>query len=812
VIRKVVKTVPSEWKANIRGLPIDESLIVYESFAGNGVLCNPEALFRAILADPEQAHRRHVWVLKEPKGHGNLLAEFATHPRVRFVRRGSLAYHKALATAGLLINNATFPPSFKKRVGQVYVNTWHGTPMKRMGYDEAEGAQVSSNVLRNFMMADYLLSASPYMSETMYERAYRLENVAPGLLIEEGHPRTDVQFLTQSRASAIERLQELGADVTERDVVVLYAPTWRGESFHEARDDAAGLADVVLALQSRLPATHRVLLKVHQQVVGFARREPRLAGRFVSNDIPANVVLAATDVLVTDYSSIFFDFLSTGRPIVFFTPDLREYASYRGWYIPLEELPGPVVDTVPDLAKVVSAAGTGSSDDPDVSHGSQREAARGRFAPWDDGQATERVLDIVLRGRRDQRRVRPTRSDGRLTLLIYLGGMKSNGITTAALNLLRNLDHDRFDVSVVYNSSMDPERCANFRLIDDRVRQFVRPSGGLNTGKRHFFRKRKLLRGDLFSLGARDREVLAAILLDDWTGMVGTARFDHIIDFSGYSPLWSFMLSLAPAGARSIWLHNDLASDQRREVEGRTPHGRNLAGVFTSYHRFDHLVSVSPALRDINAQKLGRWADSQKFVFARNTIDAGRILEHAEEEPPQGVLEEMDGFRFVTVGRLSPEKNHARLVRAFADVHRDHPNSRLLIVGDGPLMPELQALIHHINLNGAVRLTGLLQNPWSIMSRCQAFVLSSDYEGQPMVILEARVLGLPVITTAFGSVSSALTPEQGLIVERGAIALSQGMRRAIEGSIPVSSFSPSRYNQEVVREFALAIAAHAREK
>ena len=805
VVRKLVQTLPSEWKAQVRRLPIDESVIVYEAFAGSGMLCNPEALFRAILADPEQSHRSHVWVLSEPKDHPELLAEFQGDPRVRFVRRGSVAYDKVLATAGLLINNATFPPSFNKRPGQVYVNTWHGTPLKRMGYDETQGAQGASNVLRNFMMADYLLSTSPYMSEVMYEGAYRLRNVAPGLLVEEGYPRTDVQFVPGVRQRVLSRLKSSGVQVSDADVVVLYAPTWKGTSFHEARNDAAELAEVMTDLESRLPAGHRVLIKVHQQVARLAASEPRLAGRLVSNEFPTNEILAATDVLVTDYSSIFYDFLSTGRPILFFTPDLHEYAAYRGWYLSLDELPGPVAHSVADLGKLIGAVGTGSTDDAATTHRARREAARRRFAPWDDGGATERVLDVVLHGREQNRRVRLTRRDGRPTLLIYLGGMKSNGITTAGLNLLRNLDHGRLDVSVIHNSSKDPERLSNFALIDERVRQFVR-AGGFNPGKRNFLRKRKLLGGQAPQLAGRDRAALAELLLDDWRRTVGAAKFDHVVDFSGYSPLWSFMLSVVPAESRSIWLHNDLAADQRREVEGRNPHHRNLAGVFTSYRRFDHLVSVSPALRDINAEKLGQWAAQEQFTFARNTIDATRILDRAAAEPDQGIFQSTDGFRFVTVGRLSPEKNHDRLVRAFAVVHGENPDARLVMVGDGPLRPELELLVERLGLGGAVVLAGHRPNPWAIMSRCHAFVLSSDYEGQPMVILEARTLGLPVVTTAFGSVESALAPGDGLVVNRTVDALIQGLRSAIQGNVPAPRFDPDVYNHEAVAEFITAIA------
>ena len=804
VVRKVAKTLPSEWKAWIRRLPVDEDLVVYEAFGGSGMLCNPEAIFRAILVDPEQAHRRHVWVLQDPSKHPELVAEFRNERRVSFVRRGSAAYHKALATAGLLVNNATFPTAFNKRPGQVYLNTWHGTPLKRMGYDETQGAQGASNVLRNFMMADYLLSSSPYMSEVMYEGAYRLENVAPGLLVEEGQPRTDVQFRPGTRHRVLDRLRGLGVQVSRTDRVVLYAPTWKGTSFHEARNDAAQLAQIANDLESRLPSGHRVLLKVHQQVAELAVKEPGLAGRLVSNDVPTNEVLAAADILVTDYSSVFFDFLTTGRPILFFMPDLEEYGSYRGWYLDLEDLPGPVSRSIADLAKFVEAVGTGSSDDADVTHVQKRYAARARFAPHDDGGATQRVLDIVLRGQRQDRRVRPTRRDGRPTVLIYLGGMKSNGITTAGLNLLRNLDHGRLDVSVIHNKSADPERLSNFGLIDGRVRQFVR-SGGFNTGKANFLRKRKLLSGHAPQLGPRDRAALQALLLDDWRRSVGAARFDHVVDFSGYSPLWSFMLSVVPAGSRSIWLHNDLAADQQREVEGRNPHHRNLAGVFTSYHRFDHLVSVSPALRDINAEKLAAWAPPEKFASARNTIDSERILRLAREEPPAAVVLDADAFYFVTVGRLSPEKNHKRLVDAFSRVHRKYPHARLVIVGDGPLREEISLMVEHLGLQSVVTLTGLQPNPWAIMSRCQAFVLSSDYEGQPMVILEARTIGLPVVSTAFGSVRSALAGNEGLVVARSVEDLARGMISALRGRVPGQRLNVEAYNKRAVEEFANAI-------
>jgi CDP-glycerol glycerophosphotransferase (TagB/SpsB family)/glycosyltransferase involved in cell wall biosynthesis len=814
LVRKIGRAGPHELRVAFRSRPVDPDLVVYESFAGNGMLCNPEAIFRALLGDPEQQHLRHVWVLDDLSAHASTVDEFSGDGRVRFVRRGSLGYHHALATAGLLVNNATFPPDWGKRPGQTYLNTWHGTPLKAMGYDEAQGGWGARNVLRNFMMADYLLSTGPFMSEQMYEHAYRLTNVAPGEIVEVGYPRTDLQFGGEDRLERTRsRLRSAGVTLAADDTLVLLAPTWKGESFHTPRNDAADLAALVDDLQGRLPAGHRVLLKVHQQVYRHAVAEPRLAGRLVPNSVPTNAVLGLADVLVTDYSSIFFDFLATGRPILFHTPDRDEYDGYRGSYLALDELPGPQSGTAAELADLIGAVGSGTSIDPVVTHGERYDAARARFASQDDGGATQRVLDVVVRGRREGHAVRHTRRDGRRTLMLYLGGMMSNGITSAALNLLRTIDHSAWDVSVVMGAINNDDRRANADSIDPRVRQFVR-TGSATMSKSLWRTRRRLMRGHLDEIPPAALARVDAALEQDWRRVVGTARFDHVVDFSGYSPAWTFLLGHAPAGTRSVWQHNDLLADQMREVGGRRPHENNLRAVFTSYARFDHLVSVSEALRDVNAHALAAWAPPEKFVAARNTIDVQRIVSGASEDAPEEVFgalrpatDATAPFVFVAVGRLSPEKNHQRLLEAFSIAHRTHPEIRLVVVGDGPLRADLTARSSRLGLDGLVLFAGQLRNPWAIMAAAQCFVLSSDYEGQPMVILEARTLGLPVVSTSFDSVGSAVGDGEGLVVERSAPALGAGMVAAAEGRVPRPGFDPVAYNEVVLQEFERAVGA-----
>ncbi len=805
VAAKVRSAVPLQLRDLAARLPVRDGVVLFEAYGGRGVLCHPEAIFRALLDAPDLAHLRHVWVLTAEAAATDVGRELAAHPRVTVVRPGTAAYIRQLATARWLVNNATFPPGFGKRPGQVYLNTWHGTPLKSMGYDQPDGITAARNVVRNLLMADFVLTSGEYMTQHMYEGGYRLGNIFRGEVIDEGGPRTDRQILEAGgRERVLARLRRAGLVVADGDRIVLYAPTWQGESFSTARDDAEVLGERVRELTRLLPAGHRVLLRVHQQVYAAAAGHAALAGILAPSALPANEVLGVTDVLVSDYSSIFFDYLGTGRPIVFFTPDEEAYTSERGVYLDLSALPGPTTHTIPELAETVAAVGTGTERDPVRTHGPVREGARGRFAAKDDGHAAERVIDIVFRGRRDGYAVGPLAGDGRTTMLVHVGGMKPNGITTSALGVLRHLDHDRFDVTAVFDSVPEPDRLANVALLPPQVRPLPR-IGAFALGSLLWY-----VRRELFTRGGRmrerDRAAMAARFETEWRRCYGDARFDLAVDFSGYSPTWSYLLARAPDAFRAIWLHNDLLADQQRTVAGERAHEDNLGSVFGSYRHYDRLVSVSAALRDINARSLAAYAPAERFVAARNTVDGARVLTGAAAPLDPEVLERRaDLTTFVTVGRVSPEKNHERLVRAFADTHAERPDTRLVIIGDGPLREHVGAVAAELGVADAVVLTGQQANPFAILAACDVFVLSSDYEGQPMVILEALVLGLPVVATAFGSVRSALPEGVGLVVERTVPALADGMRAALRGEVAAATLDVEAYNAEVMAELYDAI-------
>jgi CDP-glycerol glycerophosphotransferase len=762
---------------------------MYESFAGNGMLCNPEAIFRALLADPEFAYLTHIWVLASKRENSAVVHEFARSHSVRFVRPGSFAYYRALATSGFLVNNATFPGEFGKRAGQRYLNTWHGTPLKAMGYDIGDPATRVGNVIRNLLSADFLLSASPFMTAHLYEKAHLLGQIYRGRVIEEGYPRIDRQFMDASAtAAARAAIEAAGIRLGDRQII-LYAPTWKGSSFSRPEDDIRELVSRVEHLEALIDTTrYVVLLKTHQVVHRYASDIPGLAWRLVANEIPSNVILGITDVLVTDYSSIFFDFLATGRPIFFLTPDLADYAGYRGLYIDPAEWPGPVVDTVSKLAGAINEFDrVGVASEVAVNY----RAMQARFVAREDGTATQRIVDIVFRGNTDGYAVAPIAHDPRRTMLIHAGGMRPNGVTSELIALLDRIDHSRFDVSVIFPPMRARSVRDQQRLLNPHVRQFARV-GGMNGSKLSLalLRSRRSP-GAGSRTGTLTRSVRETRLWrDEWDRCFGSTTFDFTLDFAGTSSFWATLMLQSPGSERSIWLRDDRGGT----VEER-------ARIRSLSDAYDHVVLDSPATDSAPLSLIGG---------GRILADAALPIQSGDGDSPiPGWLAEIgsaaDPRIFASLGRLTIENNPSRLLRAFSLVHSEAANARLLMIGDGPLTAALAAEVMSLGLTGAVWLAGYRANPFALLRRSHCFV----YTGQarnPRVVREARVLGLPIVTVAGGFDGAAAS---GGVVEVSPDdrAIAEGMLGFLGGTLGASSIDWAARDDASLAAFYGAVGA-----
>ncbi|MFF5253609.1 bifunctional glycosyltransferase family 2 protein/CDP-glycerol:glycerophosphate glycerophosphotransferase [Streptomyces leeuwenhoekii] len=357
--------------------PLDPELVVYCAYWGRGYACNPAAVHAK--ARELAPHLRAVFLV-EP-GQEHTVPEGVDHAVI-----GSRRYWRVLARAKYLVNNANFAEGVVKRPGSVHLQTQHGTPLKTMGVDQSTYPVVAAasgsftKLLGRVDRWDYNLSANRHSTQ-VWERAF------PGSYehLEYGYPRNDVYYTATADDVARVR-RELG--VPEGRTAVLYAPTHRD---HRTGFDTGGLD-----LEAFCEAAGEdvvVLLRAHYF---YDRGGRRGSGRVI--DVTAHRssedVCLAADALITDYSSIMFDYANLDRPIVVYADDWDVYRETRGVYFDLTAAPpGPVARTPEELARVFrdgSYAGPVSA--------ALRAAFRERFCEFDDGRAAERVVRRVLLG------------------------------------------------------------------------------------------------------------------------------------------------------------------------------------------------------------------------------------------------------------------------------------------------------------------------------------------------------------------------------------------------------------------------------
>jgi len=358
-----------------RRLPLDEHLAVYAAYWHRGYGCNPAAIYeKARELAPEV---RGVWVVETRE-------QAATLPAgVPYVIVNTPAYLRAMATAKYFVNNVNFPHTMAKRPGTVHLQTQHGTPLKAMGMDLRDHPVAADGMdfdrLREAVSRwDYLVSPNPHTSEH-FSRAF------PGHyeLLETGYPRND-RLATATPAEVAAMRERFG--LAEGQRAVLYAPTHR-----EGQGGYVPLLDVG-ELAERLGPGHTLLVRTHYFHTGGAGEltagEQAAAVLDVSGHPTVEDLYLAADVLVTDYSSMMFDYAVLDRPVVIFASDWAEYRRVRGVYFDLlAEPPGAVATDAVQLAEALLAG------DPAPE---ARAAFRRRFCPWDDGGAAERVVRRVF--------------------------------------------------------------------------------------------------------------------------------------------------------------------------------------------------------------------------------------------------------------------------------------------------------------------------------------------------------------------------------------------------------------------------------
>jgi len=358
-----------------RGI-VDDNSFFFESY--NGARVDDSPLFIS-----HEIQRRHpsaklYWSIGDP----SIEVPDGMIGLVRY----STEWYDRLARSRYLVNNNNFPFFFTKSINQIYVQTWHGTPLKKIGNDVPSGNL--SMGYRQLMKKeagqwDYLLAQNKFSSQKL-PKAFGYT----GKVVTEGYPRND-SLAKVSNSEVAQIKKSLGIKRDEK--TILYAPTWR-DTAKAARGggyEFTSYLDTEL-LRAKLPG-YKILLRGHPNTL---KSQFVKGGNVVDvrNHPRINDLFKVADVLITDYSSVMFDFAVTRKPILFLTPDIEEYnSSIRGFYLELQDIaPGPIVKNSQEIVSHLKAMPTRG-----VQSDNYKKFVK-RFCSLDDGNASKRVVDAIL--------------------------------------------------------------------------------------------------------------------------------------------------------------------------------------------------------------------------------------------------------------------------------------------------------------------------------------------------------------------------------------------------------------------------------
>ncbi|RYL90298.1 bifunctional glycosyltransferase family 2 protein/CDP-glycerol:glycerophosphate glycerophosphotransferase [Sporolactobacillus sp. THM19-2] len=368
-------------------LPAKNNLILFESFFGKQYSDNPRAIYEYMKKNyPEY---RLIWNVK--KGYEETFKKHNVPYVIKYSFKGIWSW----ARARYWITNSRWPLWLPKPKHTIYIQTWHGTPLKTLGADiqhiTMPGmtlAKYHSQFTSEARKWDYCIAPNEYSSK-IFKRAFEVQ----GQMINSGYPRNDLLYQKNDQYMINQIKKKLHIPLEKK--VILYAPTWRDNEYKMIDHYTFDLKLDLDLMRKSFGENAVILMRLHYLISenldlsGYENFAFDMSGY---EDI--RELYLVSDILITDYSSVFFDYANLKRPIVFYAYDLDDYANtIRGFYFNFrKEAPGPIVEDMKHLIPAVRDALTYNGDNP-------YPEFYNKFCSWEDGHASERVVKTFLQGK-----------------------------------------------------------------------------------------------------------------------------------------------------------------------------------------------------------------------------------------------------------------------------------------------------------------------------------------------------------------------------------------------------------------------------
>ena len=401
VFRKIARKsmyILKRTKYLINGLnkKVDDKIIAFSCFGGSSYTCSPKAIYEYMLSDEKYKDYTFVWFFKDTEKY-----EFLNKNRnTKVVSKKSKDYEKYLHISKYWFFNFKIADYIIPKKDQVFTQCWHGTPLKRLGYDLTHfdnqlntAKEMKKRYKQETAKFSYFISPSKYASD-VFVSAWNLKEFGKeDIIIEKGYPRNDALFkYTEKDISDIKK-RILGESANNKKII-LYAPTYRANQ-HESGIGYVYKEEVDFEkMRRKLGDEFIILFRPHYYIANVFNFEKYKGFVYDASKIDdINELYIISDILITDYSSVFFDYANLKRPMIFYMYDLEYYRDIsNGFYFDVEgNLPGKIVRTDDDLiTEIIRVSKEFKFDE-------KYQEFNDKFNYLDDGNASKRVVETVIK-------------------------------------------------------------------------------------------------------------------------------------------------------------------------------------------------------------------------------------------------------------------------------------------------------------------------------------------------------------------------------------------------------------------------------
>lgn len=720
----------------------------------------------------------------------------------------------AMEKAKYIITDGELNSRYIKRDSQIIINTLDGSPLRKEGVDFKKKEHEIGPMQHALINSDYIIFPNEYAKDKILN-SYMIEKIFPGKILIEDSPR-NIAFLNADSdlksKLKLENHQIFAYMPSARDIIIEDKPTIdkskiKNFTKKEKRKHKKAKKEYKKALKAKKEELNERLLEnlslidknLKENQILFFKPYPDDSSKINTakfkhikafpKDYDAYDILNISDCLISDYSSVIFDYLNTGKKIILFNYDEEEYIETRGTYVSLNELPFIKVQNIDELMEELNS--DKNYDDGEI---------KNNLCKYNNAESAKKLCKHIFN--KEDVCMEESIENDRENVLIFAGGLLNNGITSSLLNLLSNIDRLEKNYFISFrpwDNHIQKNHAEIFKAIPDDIEFFPFPSELI-------FSKNEMEEYEKFISGKEcDKAIIKRMFQRESKKYLGDSLFQNIIDFNGYGIEESLLFNYSNL-KNTIFVHSNMI----QEMETRKK--QNCYALKEVYSNQNTVAIVSPDLMEPTS-KISQRKDNIRVVH--NLNDYEKIISNSKKDMemdkntlyvtnnPRGIggVLESEGKKFITIGRYSPEKGHERLLKSFDKFCDDYPDTQLIIIGgQGKHYSKTKSIRKNMKHWQNVTLIKGISNPMPILKRCDLFILSSFYEGWPIVLMEADTLNLPIFATDING-TKWMKEYGGYLVNNDEDGILQGMYDFMEGKVSNLNIDYKDYNERAIEEF-----------